>query len=541
MGVVFDTVGPVSDEKHIGRDEFINDLRESYLEDEYRTAISIVGIKKIGKTSLALNIFKNIPEDNNIIFIYEDLALNETYMDLWRSILLKISDYLRKNNLRDEYLEKNINIINTKNIEWNDFISYLKDIFENIKTKKLCNKIIIILDNFDKVAQDKDSGKNGLFESKSNYWMIFRTIFSAPYYNVSAMTISRKSLTTLEENISSGSKFSGIFEEIYLPNFDDDDMEKYYKVFDTNKIKLDDKQREKIEYYCGRFPYMLSIIGKELLKLAKKKENIDIEKIYQNKKNLFDKYYKDIKKYLEEEKNHRLDKPKYFEEHESEFVELKETTETTKYRFSIPKTEIPKTEAEWKELIAKGEGPNIEFKSSIQYPCGNKKNETIHPYILQHECMKTIAAFLNTDGGKLFIGVEDKGKILGIDNDYSTFVSKLGRDKDGFQKNLMNIFIKFFGENIASIVAENITLEFPIIDEKEICAVFVSPSSKPIYTMEIKEIKKVKKDTEGNIQSIDFQAQEGDKVFYVRTASSTRKLNISEVTDYINSHKHFKK
>ena len=54
-----------------------------------------------------------------------------------------------------------------------------------------------------------------------------------------------------------------------------------------------------------------------------------------------------------------------------------------------------------KKLICKEEGISIEFKE-----CRNKLNKDV---------FESICAFLNRNGGDLILGVNDKGKITGID------------------------------------------------------------------------------------------------------------------------------
>ena len=53
------------------------------------------------------------------------------------------------------------------------------------------------------------------------------------------------------------------------------------------------------------------------------------------------------------------------------------------------------TSEELKHIIKKGESLNIEFKT-----CGRK---------LPGSLFESVCAFLNTKGGKIFLGVEDEG------------------------------------------------------------------------------------------------------------------------------------
>jgi predicted HTH transcriptional regulator len=67
-------------------------------------------------------------------------------------------------------------------------------------------------------------------------------------------------------------------------------------------------------------------------------------------------------------------------------------------------------------LTTMGEGPTIEFKESFRRDSktGNVNKE------LSKVVVKTIAAFLNTNGGSLLIGVADNGAIIGIEADIDT-------------------------------------------------------------------------------------------------------------------------
>ena len=53
-----------------------------------------------------------------------------------------------------------------------------------------------------------------------------------------------------------------------------------------------------------------------------------------------------------------------------------------------------------KNLIKQGESGQLEFKEVVR----------------KEEIAKTLCAFLNAEGGTLLIGVQDDGKIIGIDN-----------------------------------------------------------------------------------------------------------------------------
>jgi type I restriction enzyme R subunit len=66
------------------------------------------------------------------------------------------------------------------------------------------------------------------------------------------------------------------------------------------------------------------------------------------------------------------------------------------------------------ELIKRGESKTLEFKSTLRW---NLKDNLRDDKLVTHAALKTIAAFLNTEGGDLLIGVADDSSIVGIERD----------------------------------------------------------------------------------------------------------------------------
>ena len=62
------------------------------------------------------------------------------------------------------------------------------------------------------------------------------------------------------------------------------------------------------------------------------------------------------------------------------------------------------------ELIQAGENERVEFKSSIRYDYYRKTTNRDLEVIIA----KTITGFMNAKGGKLIIGVDDDGNVLGL-------------------------------------------------------------------------------------------------------------------------------
>lgn len=154
------------------------------------------------------------------------------------------------------------------------------------------------------------------------------------------------------------------------------------------------------------------------------------------------------------------------------------------------------------DLLNKAEHENLEFKSTFRWDTRqNNVNKT-----LEKSVMKTIAAFLNSQGGHLVIGVDDNKAIVGLTSDYGSLIRK---DADGFENHFTQVFHNMIGAEFRQLVK----LNWSRVENKECCLVSVLPSQKPVY---------LKGDNNG-------------EEFYIRTGNGTTSLKLSEANTYIDS------
>lgn len=153
------------------------------------------------------------------------------------------------------------------------------------------------------------------------------------------------------------------------------------------------------------------------------------------------------------------------------------------------------------EIIKSGEHNKLEFKTTFRWDVnrGQVNKE------LEKAVMKTIAAFLNSDGGNLLIGVDDKGNPIGLERDFNSLPKS---DIDGFENHFNNIFNAMIGPEFRRLVK----LAFDKVDDKTVCLTDVQSSHKPVY----------------------LKSGENED-FYIRTGNATTSLRMSEVATYVSS------
>ncbi|TVQ60572.1 MAG: response regulator [Spirulina sp. DLM2.Bin59] len=151
------------------------------------------------------------------------------------------------------------------------------------------------------------------------------------------------------------------------------------------------------------------------------------------------------------------------------------------------------------ELITLPESDRLEYKSTFQWDINkNGKNEK-----LRFSVLKTIAAFLNGEGGTLIIGVEDNGAIYGLEKDLSI----LSRGNlDQFEQTLVNIVCDKMGSNVPQFLK----IRFENIQGKDVCAIDVKKSPRPVFLKTDKGLE-----------------------FFIRAGCTSRSLDIPEIYDYL--------
>jgi predicted HTH transcriptional regulator len=115
---------------------------------------------------------------------------------------------------------------------------------------------------------------------------------------------------------------------------------------------------------------------------------------------------------------------------------------------------------------------------------------------------RTVCAFSNSEGGTLIIGVDDDGKALGLDGDFSTLARGQGRDR--FEQVFASIITEYLDE-----AQQYIHSCFEEYQGKLIYVVAVDKSPRPVFCL-----------------------FDGEHEFYVRKLTATRKLDAKETMEY---------
>ena len=161
------------------------------------------------------------------------------------------------------------------------------------------------------------------------------------------------------------------------------------------------------------------------------------------------------------------------------------------------------------EVAKRGESDSLEFKSSARWNMrAGKRDDAMETVIA-----KTVAAFMNSGGGTLLIGVDDDGRLIGLGPDYATLKTP---DADRFELWIRDLWGQRLGTNAAALPL----LDFAEASDpqegygpQDVCRVTIPPALGPVYLRGPKG--------------------KGEAELWVRVGNSTRRLDVTDAVQYV--------
>lgn len=146
-------------------------------------------------------------------------------------------------------------------------------------------------------------------------------------------------------------------------------------------------------------------------------------------------------------------------------------------------------------LLQAGEGPHLEYKSTLRTNLHTSQPDQR----IEHGVLKTVAGFMNTDGGTLLIGVDDGGRALGLEADGFP-------NEDKMILHLANLVKDRLGPHNAMYVDST----YVSAGTKRVMAIRCRQASKPVFVRD------------GGLER-----------FYIRILAATQELQGSHMQHYV--------
>jgi hypothetical protein len=164
------------------------------------------------------------------------------------------------------------------------------------------------------------------------------------------------------------------------------------------------------------------------------------------------------------------------------------------------------------ETIAAGETAYVEFKPAIWYDYGRAVNDSNYKIKKEENVsdniVRTVAGFLNADGGTLFIGVSDDGEAYGLEGDLKLTGRK---DLDGLENELNQLISSAVSKEVS---AAKIKISLPKFQSQTIAKIDVKKANSPVF----------------------MKTSRHQNKFYVRIGNATNTMSVESAFNYISQH-----
>jgi len=261
--------------KVILNERYIHRIKENEIKKHLNGGIiSIVGMPRVGKTSMGENLLKD-----EKLFIKINFAMMESADDFFKSMVKKFYKKSKKlgYDFEDEYEDfKEDSNVKEAFFEFFDFVA-----------EDLENMVYFFVDEFDYAEK----------LLSRPYLETLRAIFTqekSTKDKFNLILVSRRKLFEIEgaESVE-GSTLAGVTKETFLSLYKDKEIDEYFSVL-NKYIEVNDEIIEKYKELTGFHPYLSDIISFELV------EGLSIEEAVEKNKVKFYEYFSYVYKILDE-------------------------------------------------------------------------------------------------------------------------------------------------------------------------------------------------------------------------------------------------
>ncbi|HRR29503.1 MAG TPA: ATP-binding protein, partial [Victivallales bacterium] len=265
-----DNAGIVTGERFVGRVNEIKEIHTRILGELYGN-LAIVGLPRIGKSSLVWNALIPLKEklcQEKHIISYISVSSGDSTVNFFKGLALSILEEIEfAEDLVDIYkrLESIYNDIKSNQNDRFEFLNQVKKFFKFCKKSNL--RTTFILDEFDyseKIFSVAD-------------FQFLRELSTLPETKVCLITISRRTIQELEPENGAISNFYGVFSELRLQLFNENDLIAYWQRVEKKGLQISEEYKKELYFFVGSHPYWMDMVNYHIFNGVKKGIKSSIE------------------------------------------------------------------------------------------------------------------------------------------------------------------------------------------------------------------------------------------------------------------------
>lgn len=260
----------VCGDRFIGRKKDCEIFENRIIRPKEAGNLAIIGEPHIGKSSL---IYKAIIERKNelvnryLLPIWINLGTYRETRTFFRDMVSKCVEEMKELGWLDERIQKSKDFVLNNKQSWNEEYIHIQQFFE--KVRQAGYRVLVILDEFDHARH--------IFKGDISNFHKLRELSYRPEWRVTFITASRRSIREIEQQTKAISTFDGIFHKHYLAMFEEKDMQEYFEKLSSVGLSISVKDEKRIAFYCGGHPYLLEMIGNEIVEIFRRERKVDVD------------------------------------------------------------------------------------------------------------------------------------------------------------------------------------------------------------------------------------------------------------------------
>jgi len=258
-------------ERFINRRDSIRAVENRVIRPKEPGNLAIIGDYRIGKSSLVYNSVMERKSDllkERRIPIWINLATFDQASIFFRSLVTSSYDELDSLGLLSDGIKSAAERALQDEVSWSEGYGRIQRYFEKIRQAGM--RILFILDEFDHARY--------LFKGDISGFQGLRELSYRPEWRVTFITTSRRSLQSIELQTRAISTLDHTFHKHYLGMFDEDALEEYFERLSSVGIAVTPQVKERVLFYCDGHPYLLEMLGYEVVELFRETGIDDVER-----------------------------------------------------------------------------------------------------------------------------------------------------------------------------------------------------------------------------------------------------------------------
>lgn len=286
--------GIVHGDRFIGRQESLSVIESRLIQPREPANLAIIGQPRSGKSSLVYQALIERKEqliEKNLIPIKVTLSTYQQSEDFFQALVNECLEQLEDLDRCNEGIQSAADRANEHQLSWDERYRKIQRFFKRVRETGY--HILFVLDEFDSTRT--------LFKDNVPDFQKLRELAYQPDLGVALVTTSRRSIKTIELQTGDISTLSGIFQHHYLGMFDANDLKEFFDRLVSAGVEVSEELERDVLSYCGGYPYLLAMLGFEIIEMCKKGQEPNVEKaVNQISQALFGHYHQ-IVNLLEED------------------------------------------------------------------------------------------------------------------------------------------------------------------------------------------------------------------------------------------------